>query len=125
MSRNASRPASGLGSPLGRGETAWAVARFGWDSHLLAWELFNGVDGIAGPLALTISPDGAHLYAASGDQSAVTVFARDKATGRLTLRVSSQMHTAQRDTVALCLGLAVHLRRRAPDCRCHVPHSGA
>ena len=29
----------------------------------------------------------------------------DKGTGRLTLRVSSQMHTAQRDTVALCLGL--------------------
>jgi 6-phosphogluconolactonase (cycloisomerase 2 family) len=46
----------------------------------------RGVDGIAGPLALAVSPDGAHLYAASGDQSAVTVFARDKATGRLTLR---------------------------------------
>ncbi len=46
----------------------------------------RGVDGIAGPLALTVSPDGAHLYAASGDQSAITVFARDKVTGRLTLR---------------------------------------
>jgi len=45
----------------------------------------RGVDGIAGPLALTVSPDGNHLYAASGDQSAVTVFGRDKATGRLTL----------------------------------------
>jgi 6-phosphogluconolactonase (cycloisomerase 2 family) len=46
----------------------------------------RGVDGIAGPLALTVSSDGANLYAASGDQSAVTVFARNKATGRLMLR---------------------------------------
>ncbi len=45
-----------------------------------------GVEGIAEPLALTISPDGAHLYVASGDQSAVTVFVRDKTTGHLTLR---------------------------------------
>ncbi len=30
----------------------------------------------------------------------------DAATGRLTIRVSSQMHTAQRDTAAFCLGLA-------------------
>src|SRR4029079_1645695 len=39
------------------------------------------VAGIVEPLALTISPDGAHLYVATGDQSAVTVFARDKASG--------------------------------------------
>jgi 6-phosphogluconolactonase (cycloisomerase 2 family) len=45
-----------------------------------------GVAGIAEPLALTISPDGAHLYVATGEQSAVTVFARDKGTGHLTLR---------------------------------------
>ncbi len=44
-----------------------------------------GVVGIAEPLALTVSPDGAHLYVASGSQSAVTVFVRDKATGHLTL----------------------------------------
>jgi 6-phosphogluconolactonase (cycloisomerase 2 family) len=46
----------------------------------------RGVDGIAGPLALTVSPDGGQLYAASGNQSAVSVFTRAKATGRLTLR---------------------------------------
>ncbi len=44
-----------------------------------------GVAGIAEPLALTVSPDGAHLYVASGDQSSVTVFVRDRATGRLML----------------------------------------
>jgi 6-phosphogluconolactonase (cycloisomerase 2 family) len=44
-----------------------------------------GVSGIAEPLALTVSPDGAHLYVASGDQSSVTVFARDRVTGRLLL----------------------------------------
>lgn len=52
----------------------------------------RGVDGIAGPLALTVSPDGGHLYAASGDQSAVTVFARDRASGRLTLRAVEAEH---------------------------------
>ncbi len=45
-----------------------------------------GVVGIAEPLALTMSPDGGQLYVASGDQTAVTVFARDKSTGHLTLR---------------------------------------
>lgn len=45
-----------------------------------------GVAGIVEPLALTISPDGAHLYVATGDQSVVTVFARDKASGHLTQR---------------------------------------
>ncbi len=44
-----------------------------------------GVSGIAEPLALTVSPDGTHLYVASGDQSSVTVFARDRVTGRLLL----------------------------------------
>jgi len=48
-----------------------------------------GVSGIAEPLGLAISPDGAQLYVASGDQSVLTVFARDKATGHLTLRPPS------------------------------------
>ncbi len=43
----------------------------------------NGVDGIAGPLALTVSPDGANVYVASGDESAVTVFKRDAGSGKL------------------------------------------
>ena len=45
-----------------------------------------GVVGIAEPLALTMSTDGGQLYVASGDQTAVTVFERDKTTGHLTLR---------------------------------------
>src|SRR5690606_35720409 len=49
-----------------------------------------GVVGIAEPLALTVSPDGAHLYVASGDQSSVTVFARDRNTGRLLLVPAEQ-----------------------------------
>ncbi len=43
----------------------------------------NGVHGIAGPLAITVSPDGANLYLASGDESAIAVFRRDAATGAL------------------------------------------
>jgi len=48
-----------------------------------------GVTGIAEPLGLAISPDGAHLYVASGDQSAIAVFARDNATGHLAPRPSA------------------------------------
>ena len=45
----------------------------------------NGVAGIAGPLGLAISPDGANLYVASGDTYAVGAFRRDTTTGRLRL----------------------------------------
>ena len=56
----------------------------GWLSFVeVQREGVNGVRGIAGPLAVTISPDGANLYLASGDESAVAVFKRDAATGRL------------------------------------------
>jgi 6-phosphogluconolactonase (cycloisomerase 2 family) len=46
--------------------------------------LTGGVDGLLGPYALAISPDGAHLYVASFDDDAVAVFARDETTGVLT-----------------------------------------
>lgn len=43
----------------------------------------NGVDGLVSPNAITVSPDGAHVYVASlGDQ--VAAFARDLSSGRLT-----------------------------------------
>ncbi len=58
----------------------------GWLTFVEALrEGVNGVDGLAGPLGLAVSPDGANVYVASGDESAVTVFERDATTGRLTL----------------------------------------
>jgi len=43
----------------------------------------DGVDGLAGVLSVTVSPDGAHLYAAGMEDGAVAVFRRDPATGAL------------------------------------------
>ena len=69
----------------------------------------GGVDGIAGPLALTFSPNGAHLYVAAGSQNAVTVFTRNATTGRLTL-------TAVEREGASDLGLSgIHSVAVSPD----------
>jgi len=43
----------------------------------------NGVDGLGNPIALVVSPDGAHVYVASQVGSAIASFARDPG-GRLT-----------------------------------------
>jgi cysteine-rich repeat protein len=43
-----------------------------------------GVDGLFGVKGLAMAPDGLHLYAASADDNAVTVFERDATTGALT-----------------------------------------
>ncbi|MBD2529330.1 beta-propeller fold lactonase family protein [Nostoc flagelliforme FACHB-838] len=43
----------------------------------------NGVDGVGGARAVTVSPDGKFLYAAGYNDSAVAVFARDAETGKL------------------------------------------
>lgn len=43
----------------------------------------GGVDGLAGILWVSVSPDGSHLYAAGAVDGAVAVFARDPATGAL------------------------------------------
>ena len=43
-----------------------------------------GVDGLNGVFRVTTSPDGAFVYTASYDDSAVTVFKRDQSTGKLT-----------------------------------------
>jgi len=48
---------------------------------------FDGVDGVDGldfATSVTVSPDGANVYAASARDSAVTVFKRNAATGKLT-----------------------------------------
>src|SRR5439155_1584342 len=44
----------------------------------------NGVTGLAGARAVTVSPDGANLYVAGATDDALAVFSRDAATGRLT-----------------------------------------
>jgi 6-phosphogluconolactonase (cycloisomerase 2 family) len=44
----------------------------------------GGIDGLAVPYAVTVSPDGAHVYATSFGDRAVSVFARDATTGLLT-----------------------------------------
>jgi 6-phosphogluconolactonase (cycloisomerase 2 family) len=44
----------------------------------------GGVDGIAGAQAVTVSPDGKHVYAASDTDDAIAVFSRNLSTGALT-----------------------------------------
>lgn len=44
----------------------------------------SGVDGLSRAHAVTVSPDGAHLYAAGYGDHAVAVFSRNAATGQLT-----------------------------------------
>lgn len=57
-------------------------------SHLAFVEVqrngVGGVGGLRGVWALTVSPDGRHVYAAGYREDAVVVFDRDEATGRLT-----------------------------------------
>src|SRR5262249_29157199 len=43
-----------------------------------------GVEGLGGAFALTVSPDGAHVYVAALGDNAVAVFARDASSGALT-----------------------------------------
>jgi len=45
----------------------------------------NGIDGLDGVKSVVVSPDGGHVYAASSEDDAVTVFRRDAASGQLTL----------------------------------------
>ncbi|MCP3957158.1 MAG: lactonase family protein [bacterium] len=44
----------------------------------------GGVDGLAGAHAVTVSPDGDHVYVASRSESAVAAFERDAGTGAVT-----------------------------------------
>ena len=101
----------------------YTLAVFGRDAqsgHLTFLEAYrNGVDGVDGlgvPTALAVSRDGAHVYVDSYGSGAVTVFARDPLTGRLTFV------QAQRDGLPgpdhRMLGLAV-----SPD-GAHVYASG-
>jgi len=60
----------------------------------------NGVDGIAGAFALTVSPDGAHVYVGNRSGNSVAVFSRNPGTGGLTFV------EVQRDGVGGVDGLA-------------------
>jgi len=44
----------------------------------------SGVDGLAGAISVTVSPDGAHVYVASITENAVVVFSRNQTSGALT-----------------------------------------
>jgi len=44
----------------------------------------GGVDGLSGAVSVTVSPDGAYVYVAADGDSALSVFARDAGTGRVT-----------------------------------------
>jgi 6-phosphogluconolactonase (cycloisomerase 2 family) len=68
-----------------------SILRFHWDTtnQWLEYQStytdgVGGVDGLDGPQALTISPDGLHLYVASEIEGAVTLFSRNTSTGALT-----------------------------------------
>ena len=43
-----------------------------------------GASNLIGPIALTLSPDGAHLYVSADDNPSLIIFERDAATGQLT-----------------------------------------
>ncbi len=43
----------------------------------------GGVDGLAGAISVTVSPDGKHLYTAGESNNAVAVFSRNETTGAL------------------------------------------
>ena len=43
----------------------------------------GGVEGLGGPVAMALSPDGAHAYVASGTDSALAVLRRDPRKGTL------------------------------------------
>lgn len=45
----------------------------------------NGVHGLGSTVAVTVSPDGAHVYAAGNSDNAIAVFARDSLSGALQL----------------------------------------
>ena len=46
----------------------------------------GSVDGLSGAAAVTVSPDGKHVYALGTYEDAMAIFSRDAATGRLTFQ---------------------------------------
>ncbi len=79
----------------------------------------GGVDGLDGVSAAVESPDGRHLYTASGQDDAVTVFARERVTGALTWVEVQKDGVAGVDGIDAALDVAI-----SPDGR-HVYATGA
>ena len=69
----------------------------------------NGVAGLGGPVAMALSPDGAHAYVASGADSALVVLRRHPRTGTLSV-VESELNG-----VGGVTGLGVPAGPRAVD----------
>src|SRR5262245_14433099 len=69
------------------GDTLVAFARDGAAGALTRIDVeidgVDGVEGLDGPFAMAMSPDGAHVYVASTGDNAVAVFARDPGSGTL------------------------------------------
>lgn len=74
------------------GQKSDAIAVFkrntltGWLTFVEVQHQQAASGGVVEPVALTVSPDGGQLYAASYEQTAVLVFTRDRATGHLSAR---------------------------------------
>jgi uncharacterized repeat protein (TIGR01451 family) len=64
----------------------FAVNKATGELNFVEWhqDAVNGVNGLGGVKALTISPDGRHLYAAGFDDDGIAIFSRDSASGQLT-----------------------------------------
>ncbi len=72
--------------------------------------LFDGVDGVTGiasPVAIAISPDGAHVYVSGFSANAVAVFSRDAVTGLLTFVEAQVDDMGGVDGLAGAFGLEV------------------
>lgn len=60
----------------------------------------NGVDGLAGPTCIRLSPDGGHLYVASNPGDAIAIFGRATIAGMCTCR--AMMMTPWRSSSGTC-----------------------
>ncbi|HEX2096885.1 MAG TPA: beta-propeller fold lactonase family protein [Solirubrobacterales bacterium] len=74
-------PATGLLTPRPGSLDCYSVAGFGGACTV--------VNTMSRPLDVLVSPDGEHVYVAAWSSSAVTVFDRDPATGRLTRKAGA------------------------------------
>jgi 6-phosphogluconolactonase (cycloisomerase 2 family) len=66
-----------------------------------------GVDGLFGVFRVAVSPDGAYVYTASFDDSAVTAFKRDASTGKLTYLATYKDGVGGIDGIAQCTSVAI------------------
>ena len=67
----------------------------------------SGVDGLAKPTAVAVSPDGAHLYATGGGEDAVAVFSRNMVSCALTFVEAQRDGTGGVDGLSRSTAVAV------------------